>query len=109
MGPRSDERGNESASGDASVVRKLQWGRARMSAEIVYKQAQYRTRIYASMGPRSDERGNGFSPSQEAFLGVPLQWGRARMSAEIASRAEASAAAAVLQWGRARMSAEISA
>ncbi len=61
------------------------------------------------MGPRSDERGNGFSPSQEAFLGVPLQWGRARMSAEIASRAEASAAAAVLQWGRARMSAEISA
>ncbi len=34
MGPRSDERGNDGIVTDERVVAELQWGRARMSAEI---------------------------------------------------------------------------
>src|SRR5579883_2989566 len=61
MGPRSDERGDgEAAGGERCGQGPLQWGRARMSAEI-------RREIVieppgtglASMGPRSDERGDG--------------------------------------------------
>ncbi len=60
----------------------LQWGRARMSAEMIF----LRTAAH--------------SPAE-------LQWGRARMSAEIKRLEEVYPGLAELQWGRARMSAEI--
>src|SRR5207302_7039644 len=58
MGPRSDERGNTAANPNMPAARRLQWGRAQMSAEI----------------------------SQVLFMGSSiqlLQWGRAQMSAEM--------------------------
>ncbi len=131
MGPRSDERGNRSSLVFSSVIQGLQWGRARMSAEmnaelaelLVPSQLQWgRARmsaeinvaqknpggtLKASMGPRSDERGNAeacpkFGPAYR------LQWGRARMSAEMPLPPAINGNVCnKLQWGRARMSAEI--
>src|SRR5579883_2331268 len=116
----------------AAACGKLQWGRARMSAEIATRKCSRKGRIGASMGPRSDERGNKFIFA--LFNGTSkLQWGRARMSAEIIPVSSCpgclSDAASMgprsdergnlmgsgrmilsydkLQWGRARMSAEI--
>ncbi len=60
----------------------LQWGRARMSAEMYDVASPQEKQSLASMGPRSDERGNGAKP-QTARAVLPLQWGRARMSAEM--------------------------
>ncbi len=59
MGPRSDERGNPEWKLVGVVGDTLQWGRARMSAEM--REA---------------------SLTRERDLAV-LQWGRARMSAEM--------------------------
>ncbi len=59
MGPRSDERGNSNGPcGGIGKRKMLQWGRARMSAEI-------------NIGPPV------LPPASS------LQWGRARMSAEM--------------------------
>ena len=109
MGPRSFERGNEHAPHCSSNVHpRLQWGRARSSAEtfgaglgarIYYRLQWGRARstaetypiVYhsdhqsqASMGPRSFERGNGGSDRHVLYNGCSLQWGRARSSAETA-------------------------
>src|SRR5579885_2255839 len=83
MGPRSDERGNYASWRCLGCQWKLQWGRARMSAEIGKWE----------MGIISYE--------------VALQWGRARMSAEIPQLPRLRFPRLPLQWGRARMSAEI--
>src|SRR5579883_2733615 len=82
MGPRSDERGNVEFCGGRWRSCKLQWGRARMSAEIRLARAN-------------------------CWPCYRLQWGRARMSAEIERASVANGRAHGLQWGRARMSAEI--
>ena len=66
------------------TVIRLQWGRARVSAEIF-------TRSIALMA-----------------AGSVLQWGRARVSAEIlAGNVPDGVPVRALQWGRARVSAEI--
>ena len=62
MGPRSCERGNRRRKAMREINERLQWGRARASAEM---------RIHALLN---------------SFL-IQLQWGRARASAEICSRA----------------------
>ncbi len=59
MGPRSDERGNANSKEANALWRDLQWGRARMSAEIWFIPADPEGLWKPSMGPRSDERGNG--------------------------------------------------
>ncbi|SPE35097.1 hypothetical protein SBA6_410047 [Candidatus Sulfopaludibacter sp. SbA6] len=85
----------------------LQWGRAQLSAEMVYAPASAVHVWSASMGPRSIERGNHtsrlrVSPACSASMGprsiergndtrqrglggvlYALQWGRAQLSAEI--------------------------
>ncbi len=59
MGPRSCERGNPRKQRTKNEkTKKLQWGRARASAEIAERQAELRDELAASMGPRSCERGN---------------------------------------------------
>src|SRR5581483_11576367 len=62
---------------------KLQWGRARASAEIPRRGRASGQRLRgASMGPRSCERGNVVA--RESLLDrAELQWGRARASAEM--------------------------
>ena len=82
MGPRSDERGNSFTGHYSDTMAVLQWGRARMSAEIQL------------VRPAAVENNK-------------LQWGRARMSAEMRSKGGGSMRETELQWGRARMSAEI--
>ncbi len=134
MGPRSCERGNRAACRAWQAGRfKLQWGRARASAEMnntndgapfnsllqwgrarasAEMGTRRRTRLRvgsASMGPRSCERGNSETHpvrhvEPSCFNGAALV--RARKSPYSASR---EAAADSLQWGRARASAEISA
>ena len=111
MGPRSSERGNafERCGGDhrpgelqwgrarlsaeiqqaiehqpAEVA--LQWGRARLSAEIVVERREMVRRHPASMGPRSSERGNNLHIHEATPRYKMLQWGRARLSAEIRTR-----------------------
>src|SRR5579884_772729 len=70
----------------------LQWGRARMSAEIAFSALWQSRKDEPSMGPRSDERGNRLR-KMLSDAGYDLQWGRARMSAEMKSaRAERSGA-----------------
>src|SRR5579885_156362 len=65
MGPRSDERGNTVRSrAIAWYFSMLQWGRARMSAEINPIVSGGLEGLRASMGPRSDERGNVFSSAE---------------------------------------------
>ncbi len=85
MGPRSCERGNACLSlDDSPPIVKLQWGRARASAEMT------RFRRLAVL-PLSR-----------------LQWGRARASAEIQiDDAKSRITWTWLQWGRARASAEM--
>ncbi len=61
----------------------LQWGRARMSAEILSCDWVIGSDWIASMGPRSDERGNNAPIAAGWTNRSRLQWGRARMSAEI--------------------------
>ncbi len=109
---------------------KLQWGRARASAEIPTPRGWHRAAmgfngaalvrarkfsreedllvklVPASMGPRSCERGNR-SQRQPAVADYKLQWGRARASAEIPSPQARTKEGAKLQWGRARASAEM--
>ncbi len=58
MGPRSIERGNEKRWVIVAATGMLQWGRARLSAEIQQSQPIASRRRDASMGPRSIERGN---------------------------------------------------
>ncbi len=111
---------------------RLQWGRARASAEMREKMIALARSGWASMGPRSCERGNPTSRERSAHVAgaasmgprscergnivrVPhpslyrmlLQWGRARASAEISDRWRISRSGSRLQWGRARASAEI--
>src|SRR5581483_5339314 len=83
MGPRSCERGNQPRCARVPVCRRLQWGRARASAEID---------LVADL---------------RHHAGTRLQWGRARASAEIRRHALGVLAPFRLQWGRARASAEI--
>src|SRR5579885_3163275 len=83
MGPRSDERGNLFNSAMKCRPTLLQWGRARMSAEICCEAHGHFEHHKASMGPRSDERGNTVRSRAIAWYFSMLQWGRARMSAEI--------------------------
>ena len=108
MGPRSDERGNSCVNTTPNPeLGGLQWGRARMSAEMTIPRVVPTAGIVASMGPRSDERGN--QPMQLSASGsFKLQWGRARMSAEMVLLQDPGIDLIGLQWGRARMSAEIS-
>src|SRR5579883_3308176 len=107
MGPRSDERGNSCVNTTPNPeLGGLQWGRARMSAEMTIPRVVPTAGIVASMGPRSDERGN--QPMQLSASGsFKLQWGRARMSAEMVLLQFPGIDLIGLQWGRARMSAEI--
>src|SRR5579884_3177127 len=106
MGPRSDERGNAPILRISKSPWPLQWGRARMSAEMRKKGPWPDCSISASMGPRSDERGNvEFCGGR--WRSCKLQWGRARMSAEIRLARANCWPCYRLQWGRARMSAEI--
>src|SRR5579885_3237776 len=84
----------------------LQWGRARMSAEMARPTAVPAAAMAASTGPRSDERGNSCHAGSFRRLAA-LQWGRARMSAEIRSGSVGARKGRPLQWGRARMSAEM--
>src|SRR5579885_1360100 len=107
MGPRSDERGNSCVNTTPNPeLGGLQWGRARMSAEMTIPLVVPTAGIVASMGPRSDERGN--QPMQLSASGsFKLQWGRARTSAEMVLLQFPGLALLGLQWGRARMSAEI--
>ena len=58
MGPRSIERGNSLLNSQFGADLKLQWGRARSSAEIFKRQVPISGYTKASMGPRSIERGN---------------------------------------------------
>ncbi len=108
MGPRSCERGNEPVSPNPMrIVRLLQWGRARASAEILRPRSAATPRnslqwgrarasaeirrplqrgeraVVASMGPRSCERGNGGDGKMPLQASPWLQWGRARASAEM--------------------------
>ncbi len=64
----------------ARAGKRLQWGRAQMSAEISI-----------TAGWEVDKNG--------------LQWGRAQMSAEIGPPMSAMLCRAILQWGRAQMAA----
>src|SRR5579885_1365101 len=84
MGPRSGERGNSHQIGSALCSRRrLQWGRAQVSAEIP----------------------EVFAPSNQ-LTGL-LQWGRAQVSAEIRTDIPSHRRTRRLQWGRAQVSAEI--
>ncbi len=59
MGPRSCERGNRvTTTSPTTQVDRLQWGRARASAEIGRLAVKVEPLQFASMGPRSCERGN---------------------------------------------------
>ncbi len=58
MGPRSIERGNTGSVQLTGILVELQWGRARLSAEIRRSDENLHTNRHASMGPRSIERGN---------------------------------------------------
>src|SRR5581483_6053962 len=84
MGPRSCERGNHFAHpAPPHKPERLQWGRARASAEIFCCQNAHSTVFRASMGPRSCERGNPLAMVGPGPGESTLQWGRARASAEI--------------------------
>ncbi len=58
MGPRSIERGNSGWERMTRSVCMLQWGRARLSAEMAVRAWVRAHGAPASMGPRSIERGN---------------------------------------------------
>ncbi len=65
------------------VQHQLQWGRARVSAEIEEGRMTSPALAFASMGPRSCERGNLTTLTKNIAIPYELQWGRARVSAEI--------------------------
>src|SRR5690242_13258284 len=66
MGPRSFERGYAADNTTWCMRSKLQWGRARLSADISPTSVFPGQTSTASMGPRSFERGYGFG----GFLGA---------------------------------------
>src|SRR5581483_573067 len=87
---------------------RLQWGRARASAEIAAEWAVVLNPRRASMGPRSCERGNPVHRRLSVniilcFNGAALV--RARKWADTLTHASLNRI--LLQWGRARASAEI--
>src|SRR6184192_4211844 len=95
MGPRSGERGNlrlhqlfqrqtrklqwgralvsaeiQRAAGNSAASARLQWGRALVSAEIIDKLELASAPRLASMGPRSGERGNQGISSLRTSMGT---------------------------------------
>src|SRR5579885_3202928 len=107
MGPRSDERGNSCVNTTPNPeLGGLQWGRARMSAEMVLLQFPGIDLIGLQWG-RARMSAEICGSCAVAATASKLQWGRARMSAEVQSKLHAGNGQFELQWGRARMSAEI--
>src|SRR5581483_67923 len=87
MGPRSTDRGNDSAMGWTRRRKALlQWGRDRLIAEIRRSAQSVRRDCDASMGPRSTDRGNESNVRKEK-TNMKLQWGRDRLIAEMSSSA----------------------
>src|SRR5579883_444180 len=114
MGPRSDERGDELLStAQSAELAWLQWGRARMSAEMRQTIGHGSWDNIASMGPRSDERGDSTEFRKAVkYLYASMgprsdERGDVRRSAEISGTPTALNVTDGLQWGRARMSAEM--
>src|SRR5579885_702107 len=109
MGPRSDERGNKRyPCGRKTEGDRLQWGRARMSAEMQVGMEREKKISLSLQWGRARMSAEISGPNGVLVPICWLQWGRARMSAEILQCCRGENHIIELQWGRARMSAEIS-
>ncbi len=86
---------------------RLQWGRARMSAEMRQTTQRPRQFFEASMGPRSDERGNRRSRNREFGAALASMGPRSDERGNGVGGHPWHSISTWLQWGRARMSAEI--
>src|SRR5579885_1243181 len=110
MGPRSDERGNKRyPCGRKTECERLQWGRARMSAEMQVGMEREKKISLSLQWGRARMSAEISGPNGVLVPICWLQWGRARMSAEIKRELQKLRRDLGLQWGRARMSAEIAA
>jgi len=105
-GPRSVERGEKTRLPQHSPrLRRLQRGRARLSAESSGTRHSVKPANEASTGPRSVERGEPRTGNRSCQRAL-LQRGRARLSAERPFGVGVSNTCQTLQRGRARLSAE---